>query len=272
MNGTVFDHLSAANSLLVQLPRHDQGGPPGDMHNFLIEYYTYTAAVSMISIDPGASSPKLLDFDMEQRASHLVDSKYVGNLCGCWLELLLIIPRIFNFRHHWALLQGDQAQLTFTADDVVMFGCLQSQITHWTPYPSASHEARMAGLIFQRAVLVYLLTALGMLTEVTGGMRQELTDCTVAEALELLRQLPATARINSGLCWPIAVVGSCLLDTGQQDELRCRLTTMGNTFGLGNMHRTLLLLEHMWAMPTCEAGPWNICRAMQKNQIWISFA
>ncbi|KAL2837633.1 fungal-specific transcription factor domain-containing protein [Aspergillus pseudoustus] len=275
INGSVFDHLAAANSLLSQLPLHSEAGAPGGLHDFLIEYYTYTAAVSMISIDARVSGQQLLDYGMGQRVSYLLKSNYVGSLCGCWLELLLIIPRIFDLRRQWMMQQQDnEMQPSFSADDLVLFGSLQAQISQWTPYASVSHETHMAGLVFKHSVLVYLLTSLEDPTETTGSIRQALVESTLSEALALLRQLPATARINSGLCWPIVVVGSCLSDPEQQDELRCRLTTMGNTFGLGNMYRTLLILEHMWTTttPPTQAGPWNICRAMQRNQIWISFA
>jgi len=230
----------------------------------------------MISIDTRVSGQQLLDYEIEQRVSHLLEANYVGNLCGCWLELLLIIPRIFDLRRQWMLRQhDDEERATFSADDLVIFGSLQAQISQWTPYASVSHETRMAGLVYKNAVLVYLLTSLGddPTESTTGSICKALVESTVSETLALLRQLPATARINSGLCWPIVVVGSCLSDPEQQDELRCRLTTMGNTFGLGNMYRTLLILEHMWTMPpTQQTGPWNICRAMQRNQIWISFA
>lgn len=270
MNGTVFNHLSAANSLLVQLLVQSNAAIPKDLECFVIEYYTYTATVSMISIDARAGSQRLLDSEMERRASQLVASKYVGSLSGCWLELLLMIPRIFDLGQRW-MVQDDQPCIP-TADDIVVFGSLQAEIVRWTPYDSVPPEVHLAGLIFRQATLLYLVTALGMFSEGTDSAGQRLIDSVIVEATTLLRQIPATSRINSGLCWPIAVVGSCLTNPEQQDELRQRLTTMGNTFGLGNMHRTLLLLEHMWQLPLHDAGPWNICRVMQQTQIWISFA
>ena len=270
MNGIVFNHLSAANSLLLQLLLQSNSAVPKDLDGFIIEYYTYTATVSMISIDARAGSQRLLDSDMEQRAAQLVASKYVGNLSGCWLELLLIIPRIFDLGRRW-MVQDDQPGIA-TADDIVVFGSLQAEIVRWTPYAFVAPEVHLGGLIFQQAILLYLVTALGMFSEGTTSAGHKLIDSAIVEAVSLLRQISATSRINSGLCWPIAVVGSCLSNPEQQDELRQRLTTMGSTFGLGNMHRTLLLLEHMWQLPLHDAGPWNICRAMQQKQIWISFA
>ncbi|KAI9933503.1 hypothetical protein ASPWEDRAFT_114939 [Aspergillus wentii DTO 134E9] len=270
MNGTIFDHLSAANSLLIRLLSQSDSAVPKDLKDFVIEYYTYTAAVSMISIDARVSPQLFLNLDLEQRARQLLESEYVGNLCGCWLELLLLIPCIFDLGRQWMMIDGEPAMPS--ADDIAMFGSLQSQILRWSPFSFVTPEVYLAGRIFQQAMLLYLYTSLGGFRRSENGMHKGLVDTAIAEAMSYLNQLSATARINSGLCWPIAVVGSCLSDSEQQACLRTRLDVMVNTFGLGNMQRTLLLLEHMWQMPIDEAGPWNICRAMQQNQIWISFA
>ncbi|KAH1275355.1 hypothetical protein KXX33_006545 [Aspergillus fumigatus] len=270
MNGTIFDHLSAANTLLIRLLAESDTAVPKDLKNFVIEYYTYTATVSMISIDARVSRQLFLNFDLEQRARQLLESEYIGNLCGCWLELLLMIPCIFDMGRQWMMEDGQPGLPT--ADDIAMFGSLQAQILRWTPYPSVTPEVFLAGRIFQQAMLLYLYTSLGAFSRAEQGIYQGLIDAAITDAMSYLHQLSATARINSGLCWPIAVVGSCLSDLDQQNSLRQRLHIMVNTFGLGNMQRTLLLLEHMWQVPLEQAGPWNICRAMQQHQIWISFA
>ncbi|RAL13719.1 Zn(II)2Cys6 transcription factor [Aspergillus homomorphus CBS 101889] len=270
MNGTIFDHLSAAHSLLIRLLAQSDAAVPKDLKDFVIEYYTYTAAVSMISIDARVSHQVLLNFDLEQKARQLLETGYVGNLCGCWLELLLLIPCIFDLGRGWMMHEGQP--VVPTADEIAMYGSLQAQIMRWAPYPTVTPEVFMAGHIFRQAMLLYLYTSLSGYSRSKTGMHQMLIETAMTEAMSYLTQLSATARINSGLCWPIAVVGSCLTDSDQQENLRQRLTTMVATFGLGNMHRTKLLLEHMWQMPLEEAGPWNICRAMEQNQIWISFA
>ena len=103
MTGTIFDHLSAANSLLVKLLAQSDTAVPKELKNFVIEYYTYTATVSMISIDARLSGQLFLNFDLEQRARELLTTQYVGNLCGCWLELLLLIPCIFDLGRQWMM-------------------------------------------------------------------------------------------------------------------------------------------------------------------------
>ncbi|KAG0159603.1 hypothetical protein PDIDSM_7125 [Penicillium digitatum] len=154
-----------------------------------------------------------------------------------------------------------------TADDITMFASIQTQVIRWSPYPNVGTEVRLAGFIFQEAILIYLYTALGGFQYTRDGLHKGMVVNAVVEAMSYLNELPSSARINSGLCWPIAVVGSCLLDPNQQDCLRGRLNARIEESGLGNMHRTLLLLEAMWRSPLFGAGPWNICRAMQENQV-----
>ncbi|KAJ5949937.1 hypothetical protein N7454_001521 [Penicillium verhagenii] len=269
MTGTIFDHLTAANSLLVKLLEQSDTAVPRELKDFVIEYYVYTASVSMISVDARLSRQLFLNFDLEQRARELLTLQYVGNLCGCWLELLLLIPVIFDLGRQWMMEEEVSAP---TADDLAMFASIQAQILRWAPFPFVEPEVFMAGLIFQQAMLIYLYTSLGGYKYTRDGMYRGLIQTAVTEAMSYLNQLSPSARINSGMCWPIAVVGSCLETAEQQDCLGTRLTVMSSHFGLGNMHRTLQLLEAMWELPPSEAGPWNICRSMQQKQIWISFA
>lgn len=223
----------------------------------------------MISVDARASQQLFLNFELEQHARQLLSHQYVGNLCGCWLELLLLIPSIFDFGRQWIM---DDGPAVPTAEDFAVFGSLQAQILRWSPYTWVTAEVSLAGRIFQQAMLLYLYTAAGCLQHLENGVYQMMVDTTTSEAMSYLIELPPNVRINSGLCWPIAVVGSCLSDPQQQDQLRCRLDAMVNTFGLGNMQRTLLLLEHMWQMPLGESGPWNIGRTMQQHRMRFSFA
>ena len=270
MTGTIFDHLSAANSLLVKLLSQSDTAVPRELKNFIIEYYVYTATVSMISVDARLSGQLFLNFDLEQRARDLLGAQYVGNLCGCWLELLLLIPCIFDLGRQWMM--QDAQPVVPTADDMGMFASIQAQILRWSPYPFVEPEVYYAGLVFKNALLIYLYTSLGGFQYTPDGMYRGLVDSAVTVAVSFLQELSPSARINSGLCWPIAVIGSCLLVTEQQDQIRTRLNAMASHFGLGNMQRTLLLLEAMWQLPEAETGPWNICRTMQQKQIWISFA
>ncbi|KAI2786869.1 hypothetical protein POX_g09265 [Penicillium oxalicum] len=270
MTGTVFDHLSAAHTLLVKLLEQSDTAVPRELKNFVIEYYVYTATVSMISIDARLSGQLFLNFDLEQRAREILRTQYVGNLCGCWLELLLLIPCIFDLGRQWMM--EDAPSTLPTADDLAMFASIQAQVLRWSPYSFVDPEVYLAGLVFQQAMLIYLYTSVGGYTYAPDGMYRGLVQTAVTETLSYLDKISPQARINSGLCWPIAVVGSCLEQPEQRESMRARLTAMVSHFGLGNMQRTQLLLEAMWELRPADAGPWNICRTMQAKQIWISFA
>ncbi|KAI8674800.1 Zn(2)-C6 fungal-type domain-containing protein [Fusarium keratoplasticum] len=272
IHGTIFDHLTASKSLVSTLLTGGQTEPYGDLPDFLIEYYMHMAATSMISIDPQYNSQSLLSPDIEFRARELVTRKYVGQLCGCWLELLILISQIFHLGQSMLAVVDGQT-VPPSPDSIVNFSFLQSQVMGFFPDPSVSPYSRLAGLVWKQAVLLYLWSVLGTpQPQANTSVHKALMDSAVAEAITLLDQFPASERINTSLCWPLAVIGCCTSDPIVQQVLRDRLQTMLDTIGLGNMRQTLVLLEHIWREPLEQVSPWTLCRAMREHQIWISFA
>ncbi|KAI8675572.1 Zn(2)-C6 fungal-type domain-containing protein [Fusarium keratoplasticum] len=268
-NGVIFDHLQAVGPLVKDLVSRHRHLLPDGLRPFVIEYYVYTAIISMISMDPSASTGHLLAPELEYEAHSLVESGYVGQLCGSWLPLLLLIPRIFDFGRRRVAVR---AQPPFpTADDFLNFSNLQAEITSFTPSPLVESEVATCGYIFQQAVHLYLLTAFGVgdAGQVTQQLRVE---NALVNAFLYLEQLPSSARINTSMCWALAVIGSCTADDERRDVLRQRLNTMFVTIGLGNISSTLSLLEHIWARPREEQSPWIICRIMYEYDMWISLA
>ncbi|KAH6957057.1 fungal-specific transcription factor domain-containing protein [Fusarium avenaceum] len=272
IHGTIFDHLSASKSLVSTLLTGSQSLLYDDLPDFLIEYYMHIAATSMISIDPQYNSQSLLSPDIEVRARDLVARKYVGQLCGCWLEILVLICQIFHLGQTMSSPTVDGV-ISPSPDNIVNFAFLQSQVMGFFPDPSVSPYTRLAGLVWKQAALLYLWTVLGKPhQQPDGSFQRALVESAVAEAITLLDQFPATVRINTSLCWPLAVIGCSTSDPTVQQVLRTRLQTMLDTIGLGNMRQTLVLLEHIWEQPPEQVSPWMLCRAMRERQIWISFA
>lgn len=272
IHGTVFDHLSASKSLLSMLLTRPKSEVFDDLPDFLVEYYMHIAACSMISIDAHYSSQSLLSPDIENVARGLVERKYVGQLSGCWLELLVLIPQIFHLGQSM-MATVDGQPTSPSPDNIVTFGFLQSQTLAYFPDIAVTPHSRLAGLVFKQAVLLYLWTILGTSYQQTeSSTHKALMDSAVADAVVLLGQLPATVRVNTSLCWPLAVIGCCTTDPNIQQILRLRLQTMVDTIGLGNMRETLVLLEHVWRQPLTDISPWTLCHAMRDHQIWISFA
>lgn len=266
INGTIFDHLMAANSLLIEQLASNKILSKA-LKDFLVEYYVYTATLSMVSVDARISPQFFLGQELEATAQELVTTGYVGNLCGCWLDLILQIRSIFQLGRR-VMTSGT----IVTADDFVLFSRLQAHILRWTPSPLVCREVQLAGSIFQQAMLLYLYTSLNVLSHDDDGLFASSIRAGVAEGLSYLAQLSPEAQINTSLCWPIAIIGSCITDMEEQNMLRQRLKVMFNIIGLGNIRQTLILLDRMWKLSTSDAGPWNICQVMRENQIWISFA
>ncbi|KAF5989447.1 C6 transcription factor [Fusarium bulbicola] len=192
IHGTIFDHLSASKSLVSTLLTGTQNMVYDDLPDFLIEYYMHIAATSMISIDPQYNSQSLLSPDIEVRARNLVARKYVGQLCGCWLEILILISQIFHLGQVMSLPTAD-GEILPSPDNIVNFAFLQSQVMGFFPDPSVTPYTRLAGLVWKQAALLYLWTVLGKPhQQPEGSFQRALVESAVAEAVALLDQFPAS--------------------------------------------------------------------------------
>lgn len=252
-------------TLLLNRPSSDI---PSDLSDFLVEYYMHMSAASMISTDPKHTVPTL-SHEIETLARSLVDKGYVGQLSGCWLEMLTVIPQVFHLGQRMLT----SANTPHSPDDIITFGLLQSQIMAFSPDASVNPYSRLAGLVFKQGVLLYLWSILGLPhQQAASSAHANFISMAVAEAVALLNQFPANLRVNTSLCWPLAVIGCCTADPEVQDFLRQRLRVMHETIGLGNMRETLTLMERVWVGPRENMSPWKLAQTMEEHQLWISFA
>lgn len=150
------------------------------------------------------------------------------------------------------------------------FTLLESQISNWKPSDHVDHDVALTGKVYQQALLLYLITILGKPSYDEGSLHNTKIQEITSQTMLLLDHLPATKQINTSLCWPLTVLGSCALYPQQQEIIRARLETMFATIGLGNMLKTKEFLEYIWSQGL--KGPWEIAKAMQTSGLWISFA
>ncbi|KAL4965756.1 transcription factor domain-containing protein [Aspergillus stella-maris] len=265
-NGAIFDHLLAAGSLLPKVLEQLNHDLYESLRDFLVEYFIYTATTSMVSMDAQFGQQTILSPELMLKGYQLVDSGYIGNLSGCWLKLLLFMPSILELARQW--LSEDSSDPS--ADMVIQFSTLHMQISQWEPPHTVSSDTALAGRIYQQATLLYLLTALGGPSQDPCSVHSLTMRSTLNTALQYLEQLDPSNQINTSLCWPIAVVGSCVTCPFQQASLHSRLDDMATAIGLGNMTRTREILDFMWLHNL--VGPWEISKAMQAAELWISFA
>lgn len=242
-----------------------------DLRDFIIEYYVYTGLISMISIDSTLCNKPLVEPALVVEARRLATAGYVGHLCGCWLSLLLLIPDVHDLGGRARATTPDPSFPAF--DDFMTFSSIQNQILAFYPPITVEDEVALCASIYQQAVHLYLLTSLEKYkSENPGGLYCQHIENSVEKSFVLLRRLTPTARINTSLCWAIAVIGCCVRDEERRAELCHRLDIMFQTIGLGNIKATAKLLELVWQRPVPEQSPWFIHKVMRENQMWISFA
>ncbi|RYP06120.1 hypothetical protein DL764_003342 [Monosporascus ibericus] len=267
--GVIFNHLNATGPLLVELVLNPTFAIRDDLKAFILEYYVYTASTSMISVVPTIYESPFIKPELEYEAQQLADKGYVGPLCGCWLPLLLLIPRIFELGRR--SMTADLQPPFPTADDFAIFSTLQAQILAFVPSAPPNRDVEICGYVHQHALHLYLLTCLAG-HQSSKGIHRAYINNSLDQAFFYLGLLSPESRVNTSIGWALAVIGSCTTGHSQQDELRNRLNIMFGTLRLGNIRATSELLEHVWALPLSERSPWTICRVMQERGIWISFA
>lgn len=225
----------------------------------------------MISISTKCDDAVSRDPVLANEAARLVSQGYAGNICGCWLELLLLIPQI-------CALQRDCHE--DGPDRMSTFLSLQRKILQWVPLGSPTSDGSIVGRIYQHALLLCLYTCSGITQSVSTQRisdvvelhhQDELINHTTSDALAAVLLLQGDAQISTSLCWPLAVIGSCLTHEVQQNAIRLRLMTMFETIRLGNIQRTLQLLELIWPGGDEYFGPWKIAKVMSRHEMLISF-
>ncbi|KAJ6031349.1 hypothetical protein N7540_002081 [Penicillium herquei] len=269
-NGTCLDHILAAQFLIHDLLSRGISIPPS-LRSFLLEWYIYVAASSSLRSSSRHTYKKLISKTVAEAGLELVKSGYIGNLSGCWLGLLLLIPRVVDFRREYIEYIASEGEPSIQL--MVMFAELHAEIAQWTPKSAATPDVALVGNIHQQAVLVFLLSAVanGKNIFLSGPLDMTLAK-HVSQGLEFLAKLPFSARLNTNLCWPITVLGSCLDDPQQQDLIRNRLISSQSLLGFRNISWTAAILEHLWGLSEDEKGPWKIPYVMDENQLWITFA
>lgn len=219
--------------------------------------------------DDGPVDPEIISLGRT-----LTEKNYVGQLVGCWLPILLLLPHIYSLGQRMSRTsQGSNPAQS--PHDIITFGHLQSQILSFTPNANAPVDTALAALVFKQAALLYLWTILGMphgSSQATDNAHCKLIDDTTNEALSLLGRISANSRINTSLCWPLSVIGCCVSDPEHEEFIRTRLMTMFDVMGLGSIRQQVALLDKAWSLPLHLRNPWSLGRVMKEHSIWISLA
>lgn len=270
-DGAIFKHISAADAIVSSVLSDPFIGQRSPLSDFLVEFYVYVSTLSLISLNPERCETLKMNGKIETRAHELADSSYVGSLCGCWIELLLLIPRINAFAMHSPTLENLSPEAL--RERFATFATLQLEIISWTPYPDSNSVLRSSGLFYKQALLLYLYTStLGPSNGGESSTASDLVESTIASALFYLADIPPDTQTNTLLCWPIAIVGACILDSPRRTMIRQRLERLQELLALGNIQNTATILDALWADTAEPASPWRLHTLMKERNLSFSFA
>lgn len=219
-------------------------------------------------MDPKLSQQFTINPKIEARAHVLIRDCYIGSLCGSWLNLLLLIPKITRF----ILETGSWESLppNLLMENFVTFATIQADVLSWTTCENSTSSLKFSGLLYQQAILLLLYT--GVFKSSPSGTNSDLINSTIQRALSCMAEIPATDQTNTLLCWPIAVIGSCARDHSQRELIRQRLEILNGLLSLGNIDDIIEMLDILWSEESEELGPWRIYSTMQSNSMCFSFA
>ncbi|KAK2013500.1 hypothetical protein LZ32DRAFT_637639 [Colletotrichum eremochloae] len=271
--GAIFKHLKVADTLIVSVLRSTiSSGHKSSLEDFLVEFYIYVVTLSLVSLEPQQYDQFQMHDLVQSRAHVLASESFVGNLCGCWIELLLLIPRINRFAAQNTPLSATETT-PITGDRVAHFAMLHAETLAWSPYKVASPILRSSGIFYQNAVLLYLYTSAFEPAVPLNSLSADLVSTTISAALSRLEEIDPTDPINTLLCWPVAIVGACLSDEEQRDLVRQRLKKLEGSLTIANITDLLSLLEALWDDTAgAYAGPWGLHRLMKARNLWFSMA
>lgn len=250
-------------------------GQRSALEDFLVEFYVYVSTLSLVSLDPKLSMQFTIHETIEAKAHALAGSPFVGSLCGCWIELLLLIPRVNTFVTNY-----DPSDCLFLsaeslAERFSIFATLQAEILSWVPPDKEANPALWySGFFYREAVLLYLYTGTFQPSAPAKNktLGSDLIDTTVESALAYLDGIPSAAQNNTLLCWPLAIVGSCISDQEKRNKVRQRLQDMKSHLGIGNINDILDILDALWSENPEPTGPWGLHGFMKSHNLCFSFA
>jgi hypothetical protein len=138
----------------------------------------------------------------------------------------------------------------------------------------ASDQAKCA-YIYEIALRVHLPPTRSVaLTRMDHSVPLHEDDTVLLEdAIRILSVLSPTSSIASGLCWPLAVLGSVARDDRHRRAIRSYILELYNTCRFGNLLQTVNVLDQLWSDPSLPiSGPCAIAEAMRVSQARILLA
>lgn len=223
-----------------------------------MEYYAYILAVSSSSQIDRPQCSFIQEVTAVFSSLEVTRDLAAVTLCGCSHELFALIPFTAAELRRSCQSPGPWASASASSKQE-----LRTRVLSWTPDTSSHRDWISAGKLYQFAILLLLEGRQNFLSPCAADPG---ADQIVAEAVELLGELPVISSVTTTLCWPIAVIGSHAHQAEHQRIISHYVSSMEATYGFRNMAHLRVLLLWLWENGVREhAG--DIAMAMKSQGI-----
>lgn len=236
---------------------------------FVLELYTYLALVSNITpyaLDEHRTIP--LD-SVLLSLGFLQDYKDFGTVLSCGPSLFEKIPTMAVFARQ--RLSEDSTTGQSSIESMQVYQKLLQELLQWTsPQPTSDTETyavahRFAGEMYRYSLLVYLKSSMyGASVKNNPEILLEIQD-HINVVWDFLPAVLASP-FGSVALWPSMILGSCLTNVGQRNDLCSYLRSP--RWHLGATEACMTILKLLWEDPDHRAyGPFGLYLIMKKHGI-----
>ena len=245
-NGEYRSHMDAARFLLrsrpIQRSRNDA------FRRFIVEFFHFhdTSNV-MTSLDrrPDSMSDVL-------RMPDFVPQPHSGALLGIFDVLFVYISKISELRDQ----VRERMNLGFrpavdyqTLSEAV---AIDSAIRGWEPTQSSDNPSWIGAQLYRQCTWVYLYRT------IRPSKPHEKIDQVVNDGLELLRQIPKDAGLQSVLLMPLFLLGCAAFRKEQRPDIQAGFDEVQAYSNLGNIKPAREIVEKVWTlMDAGDEASWD---------------
>ncbi|KAL8366803.1 hypothetical protein RB595_008746 [Gaeumannomyces hyphopodioides] len=279
VKGAMFSHLRASRSLIMSLTgpnRGDKSLLPSTMLDslgFSIELYTYISVNNMLTYQSYLADADTASDPFVVALEDMAAFPTFGALFAGGHELFRLVPQVSQLASRRLAEETDpptppSGPLQAVHDDLL------ARIASWTmPQPRAAETASewgdraTAAEAFRQGLLIYLAAAAGGSRVASdAGAMGTIQRCAGDFYGHALRLHLAPAPYTASLMWPTMMVGSCMVDAGQQETLERALRR--GRFGMRHLGVLADVLRLLWDDPDPRAfGPNGLRLVMRKHGI-----
>jgi hypothetical protein len=238
-----FHHLKAIQTFLTRVQKTKQLDT--SIYGFLVEAYAYIAVIADFSMTIYSEEWRCED------STILYSTRLPGIHCGCAASLFALIPSITTLASNLALERENRFLDVFHTEAYTplttsFYNSLHQEISNWKVPCHITDPALIGfGRIYQQAMLLCLQITFYQ-HSVQSDELSTLVQSYIDHIITLFKDIPANSTVNTTICWPLAVLGSCVTTVKDREFVTHRLDDMYGRFHFGNLLETRKFLQTLW--------------------------